>query len=204
MSILKEMEFEYTGSEFKVLPITKLEPNDGQLDGLKSNPREISESKFDLLKKNVAKYPNYLTRNPLKVFLMPNGNYIVVGGNMRLRAMQEMGYKNAPCAILDPLTTIEELNAYVIIDNTDFGKWDWDKLANEWEYPDLQCWGLNLPIAESEINIDEFFDNIDKENEKEKDEKIIISLPDEYADLKDEIKDLIETTLAEYEGVKIK
>lgn len=56
----------------------------------------------------------------------------------------------------------------------------------------------------SEINPDDFFNAIEKENEKEKGEKITVSLPDELSDAKDEIKSIIESALADYSGVKIK
>lgn len=97
-----------------------------------------------------------------------------------------------------------EQKEFIIKDNASFGEWDFDCLANEWDVEDLNDWGVDLPIPESKINIDDFFDNIDKITEKDKGEIITISLSDEYADQKNEIKALIKTTLAEYEGVKIK
>ena len=46
---------------------------------------------------------------------------------------------------------------------------------------------------------------LDKEAEKDKGEKITVSIPDEYADQKEEIKSRIEATLmGEFEGIKIK
>ena len=186
------------------IELSKLEMNEGQLEGLPANPREILESKYELLKQNIQQYPEFLKYNMLKVYPLENGNYIIIGGNMRYRAMKELGFKTAPCIIYQKGTSFERLKAYVALDNISFGRWEWSMLANEWETEALQGWGIDLPIMESEINVDEFFDNIDKAAEKDKGEKITVSLPDEYADQKDEIKTLIEAALAEYEGIKIK
>lgn len=69
----------------------------------------------------------------------------------------------------------------------------------------MAAWGLDLPMNESEIDVDSFFDKLDKEAEKDKGEKITVSIPDEYADQKEEIKSRIEATLmGEFEGIKIK
>lgn len=77
-------------------------------------------------------------------------------------------------------------------------------LANEWDAAQLTSWGVDLPIMESEINTDEFFDSLDNEDEKSKGEKLTITIPDEYADHKDEMKSLIESALSDYSGIKVK
>lgn len=136
----------------KVLPFSALELNEGQLDGLPANPREIHTAKFELLKKNIEEHPEFLQYNALKVFDTGGGKYIIIGGNMRFRAMQELGYESAPCAILDPATTVEQLKAYVILDNSSFGKWEWSMLANEWDAAQLKEWGV-----ECEVLSDDFF-----------------------------------------------
>ena len=97
-----------------------------------------------------------------------------------------------------------EQKEFIIKDNVSFGKWDWDMLANEWDAAQLTSWGVDLPIMESEINTDEFFDSLDNEDEKSKGEKLTITIPDEYADQKDEMKSLIESALSGYSGIKVK
>lgn len=119
--------------------------------------------------------------------------------------MLDLGYKDAPCVIIPKETSIEKLKAYTILDNSGFGRWEWSMLANEWDADALAAWGLDLPMNESEIDVDSFFDKLDKEAEKDKGEKITVSIPDEYADQKEEIKSRIEATLmGEFEGIKIK
>ena len=99
-----------------------------------------------------------------------------------------------------------EQKEFIIKDNVSFGKWDWDALANEWDTSELEDWGLNLPIQESEINMDEFFDGVGNEDEKSKGEKLTVSIPDELAEKKDEIKSLIEAALSseDFSGIKVK
>lgn len=59
-------------------------------------------------------------------------------------------HKEVPCVIIPKETPIEQLKAYSIIDNSSFGKWDWDMLANEWDEAQLTSWGVDLPIFDSE------------------------------------------------------
>jgi hypothetical protein len=129
-----------------MLPLSAIEPNEGQLEGLPSNPRNITREKLALLKKSVQEHPDMLSLRGLLVYQLQNGHYIAIGGNMRLKAMQELGYTEAPCVIVPKETPIEEIKAYSIIDNNGFGKWDWDMLANEWDENQLTDWGVDLPI----------------------------------------------------------
>lgn len=188
------------------IEMSMLEPNEGQLDGLPANPREIKKEKLDLLKENIQKYPEMLKLRGLMVYPIEDGKYIIIGGNMRYQAMSELGFSNAPCIVIPKETSVEQLKAYTILDNNGFGKWDWESLANEWETSELEDWGLDLPIQESEINMDEFFDGAGDDDEKSKGEKLTISIPDELSEKKDEIKSIIETALSseDYCGIKVK
>lgn len=192
-------------ADFVSLELDRLELNEGQLDGLPANPRDIHVQKYELLKKDIQAYPELMKYRMLLVYPLDNGKYIIIGGNMRYRAMLDLGYKNAPCVIIPKETPIEKLKAYTILDNSGFGRWEWSMLANEWEEAQLTSWGLDLPTMASEINPGDFFNAIENEKEKEKGEKITVSIPDEYADQKEEIKSRIEATLmGEFEGIKIK
>ncbi|MBQ6771353.1 MAG: ParB N-terminal domain-containing protein [Bacteroidales bacterium] len=141
-------------SNFVTIGLDLLEPNEGQLEGLPANPRKISESKMDLLKANLQQYPEMLSMRGLMVYPLDNGHYIIIGGNMRHRAMMELGYDSAPCIVIPKETDIERLKAYSVIDNNGFGKWDWDMLANEWDEDLLNGWGIDwdyippLPVAD--------------------------------------------------------
>ena len=195
---IKELE-----SRFVTIPLDLLEPNEGQLEGLPANPRKISESKFELLKENIMQYPEMLELRRMKVYPLDNGHYIVIDGNMRLRAMQELGHKDAPCVLLPKETTIESLQAYATLGNVGFGKWDWDMLANEWDAAKLSAWGVDLFICEQELNPDDFCSDGD-ESKTKKGEKITIILPEKLIGSKDEMKALLEDGLKAYEGVTVK
>lgn len=122
----------------RMLPLDLIEENNGQLFGLPANPRDIAPEKMELLKADIQKYPQFLQYNALKVYPMEDGTYIVIGGNMRCKALKELGYKEVPCVIIPKETHVEELKAYVILDNSSFGRWDWAKLTtDEWDAAQL-------------------------------------------------------------------
>lgn len=188
---------------FVSITLDKLELNEGQIDGLPANPRDATEAKMEKLKKDLQEYPEMLKLRGLLVY--PFGDkYVIIGGNMRYRAMQELGFTTAPCIIIPKETSVEQLKAYTILDNSGFGKWNWDMLANEWDAQQLTDWGVDLPIIESEINPDEFFDKVENEQEKDKGDKITVHIPNELADEKDNIKAIIEDALSDYPDIKVK
>lgn len=131
--------------ELTMLPLSVIEPNDGQLDGLPKNPRSIKKTKFQKLKQNIEAYPEMLAWRSLLVYPLDNGHYIIIGGNMRYRAMQELAHESVPVFIIPKDTPVERLQAYTILDNNGFGEWDWDLLANEWPDDMLDDWGLDIP-----------------------------------------------------------
>ena len=47
-------------SQLRMLPLSAIEPNTGQLDGLPKNPRSIKKKKFEKLKQNICEYPEML------------------------------------------------------------------------------------------------------------------------------------------------
>ena len=125
------------------IKISQIEVNKGQIEGLPKNPRFIKDDKFKKLVKSIEENPEMLGYRELLVY-PHGGKYIVIGGNMRLRACKELGYKEVPCKVLPQDTTIEQLKAYTIKDNSGFGEWDFDLLANEWDVSDLNDWGLDI------------------------------------------------------------
>ena len=135
--------------EQQIIDISRLHSNDGQVAGLPANPRSITDEKFELLKKSISDNPEMLSLREVVAY-DNNGELVVIMGNMRLRALRELGHKNIPTKILPQDTTIDKLKAYSVIDNSGFGKWDWDMLANEWDEKQLTDWGVDLPILPTE------------------------------------------------------
>lgn len=131
-------------AKFQEIELDLLEPNEGQIEGLPSNPKQIDERKFELLKQDIQKYPEMLEMRGLMV--IPNkGKYVIVGGNQRYRAMASLGMKTAPCVVIPEGTDADRLKAYTILDNAPFGQWDWDMLANEWDVEEITSWGVDIP-----------------------------------------------------------
>ena len=125
----------------QLIELARIENNDGQIEGVKRNPRTISEADMEKLKKSLQDHPDMTALRELVVY--PHGDkFVVLGGNMRLRAMRMLGYKDAPCKVIPIETPTEQLNAFIVIDNGDFGAWDWDALANEWDDLPLGDWGV--------------------------------------------------------------
>jgi ParB-like chromosome segregation protein Spo0J len=115
-----------------------------------SNPRIIKDDKFKKLVKSIQEFPEMLELRPIVV----DGNMVVLGGNMRLKACISAGLKDIPIIIADQLTDAQK-GEFIIKDNVGFGEWDWDLLANEWEPDALIDWGLDLPILMDEPSYDE-------------------------------------------------
>jgi len=109
------------------------------------NPRVIRDGKFQKLVQSIKEFPDMLNKRPLIVFTDVDGKYCVLGGNMRLKALNELKYTEIPVIIADEWTE-EQKAEFLIKDNVGFGEWDWDQLANEWDAEKLDDWGLDVPI----------------------------------------------------------
>ena len=160
----------------KMLPIGQLVTNDGQIEGVPANPRQISKADFEKLKASLR--ANDLTGvMPLKVY--PQGEqYVVLGGNMRLRALQELGAAEVSCIVLPENTDVETLREVVIVDNSTFGEWDIDLLADQWDESELRDWGVSVPMgAGGELDED---GNYQSEEMTEYEQAQILNPEDEY------------------------
>ena len=113
------------------------------------NPRVIKDDKFKKLVKSIQEFPEMLEKRPLVCYTDVDGKYVVLGGNMRLKASQEIGLKELPIVLADDWTQ-EQRDEFLIKDNVGFGEWDWDQLANEWNAEKLDEWGLDIPNFETD------------------------------------------------------
>lgn len=108
------------------------------------NPRVIKDEKYKKLVKSIQDFPEMLELRPIVI----DENNVVLGGNMRLRALQELGYKEVPIVRASSLTEAQK-KEFIIKDNIGYGEWNWDTLANDWDPNDLDEWGLDIPNFES-------------------------------------------------------
>lgn len=136
----------------KTIKLSELKPN-------KSNPRVIAPEKIDKLKKSITDFEEMMYANRIVV----DENNVILGGNMRYKALELLGYKNIPEAwVYKALDwTEEQKSQFIIKDNVGFGDWDWEILKNEWHDLPLEDWGLDIPdwgleeVGESEQNYQE-------------------------------------------------
>jgi ParB-like chromosome segregation protein Spo0J len=122
----------------QIVKINEVKPNP-------KNPRIIKDDKFKKLVKSIQDFPDMLNKRPLIVFTDVDGKYVVLGGNMRLKACKEIGLKEIPVILADEWTE-EQKAEFLIKDNVGFGEWEWDQLQSEWDTEKLEEWGLDVPI----------------------------------------------------------
>lgn len=156
------------------MKLTAIKPNP-------SNPRIIKDAKFKKLVKFIEDFPKMMELRPI---IIDNDN-IILGGNMRYRALQELKMKEIPDNWVKKASdlTDEEKKQFIIKDNVGFGEWDFDELSNNWNAEDLNEWGFEMPEFDNKENEDkektdlsdktqtEFLIEIKCKNEKEQ-EKI--------------------------------
>lgn len=148
-----------------------------------NNPRLIKNDKFKKLVKSVQDFPEMLNIRPIVV----NKDMIILGGNMRFKACKEAGLKEVPVIITD--LTEEQQREFLIKDNVSGGEWDWDMLANEWEQTELEDWGLDLPLFDSEPSLDEL---IGEEKNKPASMKITFKTVEQLQEAENDIQELID------------
>lgn len=107
------------------------------------NPRTIKDDKFKQLVQSLKDFPEMMQLRPIII----DENNIALGGNMRLKALNELNYKEIPDEWVKRASdlTEDQKKEFIIKDNIGFGEWDWDDLANNWDEHNLQMWGVDLP-----------------------------------------------------------
>jgi hypothetical protein len=157
------------------------------------NPRIIKDDKFKKLVQSIREFPEMLEKRPLVCFTDIDNKYVVLGGNMRLKAAQEVGLKELPIVLADDWTQ-EQRDEFLIKDNVGFGEWDWDQLANEWDADKLDEWGLDVPNFDTEPMGD---DLIGDEKNKPATLKITFKSPEQLQKAEIDIQELLDR---KYEG----
>ena len=129
--------------EHRIIDIGLLDPNEGQIDGLPSNPRKWSEDDLSRLEDSIRETPELLEARGF-IVVPRDGRYVVLGGNMRLAAIRGLGRREAPCIVLPESTPAEKLREIVIKDNGSFGEWDTALLSSGWSDLPVEDWGVDL------------------------------------------------------------
>jgi ParB-like chromosome segregation protein Spo0J len=132
------------------LNIAAIKPNE-------ENPRFITDAKFKKLVKSIKDFPEMLEVRPLVI----DEDNIVLGGNMRLKALKAAGVFEIPVKRVVGWTE-QQKKEFIIKDNIGYGEWDWDIIANEWNSEQLTDWGLDVPDFAVEPEFDELTEDFEK------------------------------------------
>lgn len=152
--------------------ITEIKPNP-------KNPRIIKDEKFAKLVQSLKDFPEMLDKRPLVCVTDVDGKIYPLGGNMRLKAAQELKMKTLPVVMADDWTA-EQRNEFVIKDNVGFGDWNWEELQSDWDVQQLEDWGLEIPGFD--LNADELGEDFSlKDGDKEPFQQMTFTLADEQA-----------------------
>ena len=103
--------------ERKEIDVSLITPNKGQVPGLPRNPRLVKKERYDTTKRSIEESPEMLELRELIVVEYMEDRYVVVCGNLRLRACKELGYKTVPCKVLPADTPAKKLREYAAKDN---------------------------------------------------------------------------------------
>lgn len=103
------------------------------------NPRTIKDHKFKQLVQSIKDFPEMLEYRNIVV----DENMMILGGNMRWKACIEAGLQKVRITIVEGLSEAQK-KEFIIKDNANYGVWDWDELANNWNDEALSSWGLNI------------------------------------------------------------
>jgi hypothetical protein len=162
-----------------------------------NNPRIIKDDKFKKLVQSIKEFPGMLEKRPLICFTDTDKKLVVLGGNMRLKAANEIGLKELPVILADDWTE-EQKAEFLIKDNVGFGEWNWDELQSDWDVVQLDNWGLDLPGFDLSPNdLDDSFSLPD--GDKAPFQQMTFTLADEQAAIiKNAIDDIKETDEYKY------
>ena len=112
-----------------------------------NNPRIIKNDRFKKLVSSLKAFPEMMDKRPIICVTDTDKKIYPLGGNMRLKALQELKYEDIPDTWIKMADewTEEQRREFVIKDNVGYGEWDWDDLANNWDTEKLEEWGLDIP-----------------------------------------------------------
>jgi len=119
-----------------------------------ANPRKIEKDKLQKLVKSIKEFPKMMLLRPIII----DDEGTILGGNMRYKALQELGYKEIPDEWVKKASelTEEEKQRFIITDNVQLGAWDWDMLEEGWDKELLVEWGLDIQFHDdNKLNIGE-------------------------------------------------
>ena len=163
-----------------------------KIQGNPNNPRIIKNDKYRKLVQSIKEFPEMLKLRPIVV----DENMMILGGNMRWKASRDAGLKEVWIDIAEGLSD-EQKDEFIVKDNLNFGEWEWNMLANEWDSVQLAEWGLNVWQNEDDIETSDEFSLPD--GDKSNLEQITYTVSSEQSNIiKEAIQDIKHTEEYKY------
>ena len=140
------------------------------------NPRKITPDALKKLCESIERDPAFMELRPIII----DESRMILGGNQRFRACQQLGMKSVPSAWVRTATglTEEQRKRFILVDNAPdgmAGEWDMEILAAEWQIPELGDLGFDLDDLAASLPTNEDVDaepQIDRAEELRKEWKV--------------------------------
>ncbi len=130
----------------RVMDISQLHTNTGQVEGLPKNPRFIRDPKFKKLVKSIEDDPEMLELRELIVYdTQDERGFVIIGGNMRYEALCKLKHKTAVCKVLPHDFPMDKMRRIVLKDNSSFGETNFDDLINDWKPEEIDAAAIDIP-----------------------------------------------------------
>ncbi len=101
------------------------------------NPRQLKKEQYQNIKESLQRFGFV---DPVIVNKNKDRKNIIIGGHQRVKVAKDLEYTEVPCLELDlSLDKEKELNIRL---NKNVGEWDYDILANLFDFNDLMDWGF--------------------------------------------------------------
>lgn len=124
------------------------------------NPRTLSKKQYDDLLNSFKKF-GYVEICAI------NTDNTIIAGHQRVHVMKDLGWGDEEIEVRVPNRFLEkkEFDEYLIRSNQNGGSYDWDLLADNFEFDDLCEWGFDKENLINEFDLD-----IDEDEESEENE----------------------------------
>lgn len=164
------------------------------------NPRYIDPEELHKLSQSIKEFPKMMELRPIIV----DDDGIILGGNMRYRALIELGFSNVDNKWVKRIKDLseEEKREFIIKDNLSFGEWDTD-LLKDWDQDELKSWNIDISIHDRLKEVDdgeevEFSNSLQVEPPKE----YILIMCDPNSNDWEEIKEALKLKMVKRGGYK--
>lgn len=184
--------------------------NEGQLEWLPKNPRQWTREDVEKTRASLRRDPDFQEDSPLKV-IEYEGKLLVFAGNLRTTSAREEKWETFEAILYTPENEGEDretIKRRALLDNGSYGSWDYDILANEWD--DMPLCEFGVPawvVPTAAVDPESFFEEVNKINAEKlapQDIKIEVLIPEEEADIEQEVREAVRAALSGYDNVSIR